>query len=424
MTGLAYHSGGITGIQRVQLGVAEQLLRDRRWCDVTFCYFEGRVGYRAIRRAAVAEIVKTIGSAAVSWHARNRSKIAAVRRLERSLAKRVGRGAPFARGDVLLNLGFSTYRERYRDLAGEILAARGVRYVGMIYDLLMVTHPEWWEPEIIDLHRAWFSFTGRISDPILCCSAATQRDFEWFLASAQLPPRRIHTIRLADGLSLFAPSPSHEVRPPPRSPYVLYVSQFDVRKNHRLLVDVWQRLVAEYGAERVPELLCVGRAGFGGAALVRELEAAADGLIRVRQEVSDQELARLYRDCLFTVYPSFAEGWGLPIGESLGHGKYCVASSTSSLPEVGGVLVDYHDPTDVARAADLIARAAFDADFRAAREAEIRRKYRIRTWQDALAEIVRAVWEPTPPEEPGQPGRTLPTGPGSPDPPADGPRLD
>ena len=390
VTGLVAHRGGITGIQRVQIGIAERLLRDERWRQVRFCYFDKRTGFRAMRRSAVAELVATMDVDPRSWYERHRSRIAFVRKLKKVLAKQLHRSGPFERGDVLLNLGFSTYYGRYRTVAEDILAPRGVRYVGMIYDLLTVTHPEWWDPERIDGHRAWFAFTGRMSHPILCCSEATQRDVESFLASEGISARGLETVRLADELPPAAQAAAREVSPPAR-PYVLYVSQFDVRKNHRLLLEVWQGLVAAHGAERVPDLLCVGRVGFGGEELLRELGSCTGGRIRVQHDISDAELARLYGGCLFTVYPSLAEGWGLPIGESLGHGKYCIASSSSSLPEVGGDLIDYHDPADAARAAELIARAAFDAEFRAAREAEIRSRYRIRTWRDALDEIVRAV---------------------------------
>jgi hypothetical protein len=59
----------------------------------------------------------------------------------------------------------------------------------------------------------------------------------------------------------------------------------------------------------------------------------------------------LYRKCLFSVYASLDEGWGLPIGESLDSGKVCVTSNLASMPEVGEDLCLYvnpHDPNDIA----------------------------------------------------------------------------
>ena len=59
---------------------------------------------------------------------------------------------------------------------------------------------------------------------------------------------------------------------------------------------------------------------------------------------SDEELAWMYKNCAFSIYPSFYEGWGLPIAESAFYGAPCLASSTSSMPEVAGSAVDYFNP--------------------------------------------------------------------------------
>jgi glycosyltransferase involved in cell wall biosynthesis len=64
-------------------------------------------------------------------------------------------------------------------------------------------------------------------------------------------------------------------------------------------------------------------------------------------DVTDAELDLLYRKCMFTTFPSFAEGWGLPVGESLAHGKITICSPVGGIPEVGGELLDYIDPYNV-----------------------------------------------------------------------------
>jgi glycosyltransferase involved in cell wall biosynthesis len=61
-------------------------------------------------------------------------------------------------------------------------------------------------------------------------------------------------------------------------------------------------------------------------------------------DVTDVELDLLYRKCLLTMFPSFAEGWGLPVGESLAYGKISIASRAGAIPEVGGELSDYINP--------------------------------------------------------------------------------
>ncbi|MDE2116240.1 MAG: hypothetical protein KGJ29_15415, partial [Hyphomicrobiales bacterium] len=95
-------------------------------------------------------------------------------------------------------------------------------------------------------------------------------------------------------------------------------------------------------------------------------------------------LSYLYEHCLFTVYPSIVEGWGLPIGESLAHGKLCIASNTSSMPEVGGEFVQYLDPFNFTGAFDIVSR--FINNPIEVREAEMRIKlgFRPRSWNEVV----------------------------------------
>jgi glycosyltransferase involved in cell wall biosynthesis len=76
------------------------------------------------------------------------------------------------------------------------------------------------------------------------------------------------------------------------------------------------------------------------------------------------------------------------VEESLEQGKLCVASDRGAIPEVGGDLVDYVDVADDASAVAAIERAIFDHDYRAEREARIRREFRPRSWADCAAMLV------------------------------------
>ncbi len=67
--------------------------------------------------------------------------------------------------------------------------------------------------------------------------------------------------------------------------------------------------------------------------------------------VSEEHLAGLYSGAYLFVFPSFAEGFGLPLVEAMACGVRCVTSRTSSMPEVGGDVVDYVDPRNVAELA-------------------------------------------------------------------------
>jgi glycosyltransferase involved in cell wall biosynthesis len=105
-------------------------------------------------------------------------------------------------------------------------------------------------------------------------------------------------------------------------------------------------------------------------------------------DLSDAELCECYRSCLFTVFSSLCEGWGLPIAESLAQGKFCVASNRTSIPEVGGDLIDYFDPKNEDDAYAKIERLLLDSVYLTEREAQLRTEYRPRTWTDCLHALV------------------------------------
>jgi len=178
---------------------------------------------------------------------------------------------------------------------------------------------------------------------------------------------------------------------PPR--YVLYVSTIELRKNHRLLVRVWQRLLERHGTDLVPTLVFAGKIGWLVDDLLDDLGASnyLNGKVLLLRSLSDAELQQAYRACLFTVFPSLSEGWGLPIVESLAHGKFCVASNQTSIPEAGGKLIDYFDPVNEDDALAKIERPLIDPGYLAAREAQLRAEYRARTWVDCVHGLIGAL---------------------------------
>jgi hypothetical protein len=134
----------------------------------------------------------------------------------------------------------------------------------------------------------------------------------------------------------------------------------------------------------VPTLVMAGAPGWRADQTLRDLRSDSTLSRHVRHlpRATDRQLRWLYRRCLFTVYPSHYEGWGLPVAEGLALGKYCVSSNAASLPEVGGSLVDYHDPLDGVTALALVEKALLEPGWLASREDRVRREYRATAWRD------------------------------------------
>src|SRR5262249_54027712 len=146
-----------------------------------------------------------------------------------------------------------------------------------------------------------------------------------------------------------------------RGPFVLSVSTIEARKNHELLYHVWDRLVARHG-DRVPPLVLAGMVGWGVPDLLTRIRLnprlAGKGLIL--DHVDDHELLWLYEHSLFTLFPSFYEGWGLPVAESLTLGRPCIVSNAGAVLEASQRLVPALDPLDFGAWYAEIERWLFD----------------------------------------------------------------
>jgi glycosyltransferase involved in cell wall biosynthesis len=188
--------------------------------------------------------------------------------------------------------------------------------------------------------------------------------------------------------------------PPPRfemlagGAFALCVGTIEIRKNHHALLGVWNELAVERGAA-MPRLVIAGRRGWKAEATLAELDALRSGGPVVFIEApTDAELRWLYAACLFTVFPSFFEGWGLPVGESFWFGKPCAASNAPSIAPVARDLCVFFSPHHREDMKDAIGRL-LDPD---AREAHRRRieATPLRTWSDVASDMESMIAERRP----------------------------
>ena len=301
-------------------------------------------------------------------------------------------------GDVLASLGSPWFHPTYGALVGRACAAHGLRFMILVYDLIPLLRPEWCDRSLVRSFRDWHEAVLPLADRILAISRATAADVERYAAEHGIVLRdRVRAIPSGTGFGGAVEEGAVEEGAlralPAAGSYVLIVSTIEVRKNHLLLVKVWRRLLAEMPAGEVPTLVFAGRVGWMVADLMQQLENTGylGGAVALVADPSDAELAALYRGCLFTLFPSFYEGWGLPVSESLAFGKPCIISDATSLPEVGGTLARYIDPEDVAGATRVIRATLEDRAGLAAWEARIGREFRPVAWRETAQAVVEAM---------------------------------
>jgi glycosyltransferase involved in cell wall biosynthesis len=245
-----------------------------------------------------------------------------------------------ARGSVYLNVGHTDY-----DLVAHARWIRRhvLRPVYLIHDLIPVTHAEHCRAHAVRRHRG--RVVGALSSAagIIVTSRSVEQDLRRFASrnGLKVPPVTISPIA---GAPLKA-----DVAPLADDPgYFLCVGTIESRKNHRMLLEVWQRLGRRLGA-RAPRLVIVGSWGAGSSGVRRALSTSGmvGGLVKVVGRCDDGALARLMVRARAVLMPTLAEGYGLPMAEALGLGVPVIASDIPCFHEVGqGIptLLDPHDP--------------------------------------------------------------------------------
>jgi len=312
---------------------------------------------------------------------------------------RTNRFEQFVRpGDVIVSLGASWGIPNYMKYIAEMKRYYGIKFAPLVHDLIPIKHESLVEPHHTVQFRDWLRAAIPVSDIVFTNSKHTRTALVTFVAESGWPlPPRVEALEMGSGfrdtLDPLTAGTQTTISLPPR--YVLYVSTIELRKNHRLLVRVWRRLLERHGTNLVPNLVFAGKIGWLVDDLLHDLEASdyLNGKIILLRSLSDAELQQAYRSCLFTVFPSLSEGWGLPIAESLAHGKFCVASNHTSIPEAGGNLIDYFDPLNEDDALAKLERPLIDPPYLAAREAQLRAEYRVRTWGDCVHALIGALDE-------------------------------
>jgi len=294
-----------------------------------------------------------------------------------------------AAGDTYLIVGaFWEFVANPSWLAG--MRYRGVTVGCYIYDLIPITYAQYCMQSLTDAFTLAFSETARLLSFAMTISSFVADEVTDYLDTHGIPRFPVEPVLLAHELRFEDRSAGRSLRQEtsrtPKlaigTPFVLCVCTIEARKNHIYLFSIWQRMIAE--GINVPDLVFVGRPGWRVEYLMADIESSRhlDGRLHILNGLSDDDLASLYDQCLFTVFPSFVEGWGLPVGESLAHRKACVASSTSSVPEVGGDHVVYVDPFDQENGYAVISDLIRNPEKIAAMESALRSSFQPRTWND------------------------------------------
>ncbi len=296
-----------------------------------------------------------------------------------------------------LDWDYSNYSLIYR-LKQEI----GFQFVGMFFDCLIIDNPQWAvSEETLEKFSLYMYYLIYMSDKIAVISECSLKALLGFMQKYDMESKaHIKALPLANEISLehentikqnahpaeqksLLPIPSiatiflkndpktgelvstddmqTDSKPllsfkrPHKADYILYVSTLEPRKNHILLLNVW-KILQEKIPNNVPDLVLVGMKGWGMQAFWKDYQEheLLRKNIHCYDDVNDDELDVLYKNCLFSVFPSFAEGFGLAAAESLYYNKPVLISHAPALIEATQNLMPSLDPYQEEQWAEMI----------------------------------------------------------------------
>ena len=379
-----------TGIQRVQIEAITGAIAAGDHQVRICCFIDGREDWLEIplplfRRLAALSVMEG-GRKDPEW-------LMALSRLHLTLV--LAEPFEFPRGAYLINLGTSWWMQNYFLYVRQAKTQYGVRYIPFVHDFIPVMHPAHCVKQLVQDFVSWAVGVFAHADHYLVNSEATKRDL---FQVAKILGGVVHDqdVAVIPLNADFRSSSKRHLTDATLSQwglqgqaFVLMVGTVESRKGHTIALDAWTQLLARHSPRTLPKLVCVGRRGWLNGAVYERLsqnDTLAKQVVMLA-DLSDEELALLYRSCQFTIYPSLYEGWGLPITEALCYGKPVITADNSSLPEAGGDFAVYVETGSVDALAAAVERMSLDTPYRDALAARIAADFKPRTWREVAGQI-------------------------------------
>lgn len=294
--------------------------------------------------------------------------------------------------DTLVLLDSSWHADFFSVAEG--LKAKGVGIVSVIYDLIPLTHPQFCDEGLVRVFEQWFDWIIRTADGFIAISETisnqVQTEAQWRLG------REISAARWFDhfhlGSELDQANPAAVVRQDvqqmckKRSVYLM-VSTIEPRKNHAYLLKAFEALWAE-GDEVA--LCFVGKIGWKTQELIDRIvnHPELGKRLFMFNDLSDRELEYCYSNSKALVFPSFVEGFGLPLVEAMQRGLPAMASDIPVFREIGGESMAYFGLSEPETLCRLVRTYENTGIFPAAKSLK---EWRWLSWKDSAEQLMARI---------------------------------
>lgn len=261
----------------------------------------------------------------------------------------------------------------------EWVSQSDVKPVYLIHDLIPITHPEFCRAGESQKHRARMRAALSTGNGIICNSQETLGELDSFAVAERLPMPP--TVAAPLGVELLDGGSGYEERPS-----FVVLGTIEGRKNHILLLNIWSRLVDRLG-NSAPRLLIIGQRGWEAQEVFDRLDQDPKlrGHVFELNNCADSALASHLRSARALLFPSYVEGYGLPLVEALAIGVPVIASELATFKEVAGDIPEYVPTSNEAKWETTILDYANPESVRRKVQLNRIRDFRPPTWHQHFA---------------------------------------
>lgn len=296
-------------------------------------------------------------------------------------------------GDQLVLLD-SSWHADFFPLA-EQLKRDGVGIVSVIYDLIPLTHPQFCDAGLVRVFNEWFDWIAKTADGYVAISATisdqVREEMLRRVGSEQVAQRWFDHFHLGSELDLtddaLPVEPALKQMFKNKDPVYLMVSTIEPRKNHAYLLDAFELAWAKGSRAR----LCIaGRIGWKCDALIERIRQhpQLNQRLFMFNALTDKSLEYAYSNATALVFPSYVEGFGLPLVEAMQRGLPAMGSDIPVFREIGGPFMAYFDLDEPQTLVDLMTQMETTGTFPAERDVK---EWRWLGWREASAQLVERV---------------------------------
>jgi glycosyltransferase involved in cell wall biosynthesis len=331
----------------------------------------------------------------------------------RSLGLRSLKGSlvVFQPGDTLVMLDICTDLSLKRPLSRAKRA--GVNVIFCHYDLIALTHPHLCSRSWVEAFKRYLSTSIHLADGYLCISKAARHELSLYLTSQRLSrARAIRCQQFSLGSDFVSAGPNSFCGPDEArlgdhmpaailSPLIEFFNQHDEvivmvgtiepRKNHQLSLELLRRIAPERPGLA---LLWLGRAGWRSKEIIREMRFSNYFPSRLQwfAAASDQEVLYAYHRAAVLLFPSWAEGFGLPIAEAARSGCPVIASDLPCHRELQASAAQFLPPDDVT-AWESALRSLLDRSGPFGAPSESKTRTALFSWDDSAEKALQLIRE-------------------------------